>query len=164
MNQPGRHRLLQMGIAVGILLAAAVLACTAAGVFSPRRENPPGSQPEETAGIHFVRDDELYGRMVRVMARREAAVPDGTEPKDVHLQKLYDGALLCFAEAAVEVWPEMDTEPLTRSLLFEDEAEKAGYIALARELIGDVQIDKPEDITYWINKETLWELLSEDRR
>ena len=32
----------------------------------------------------------------------------------------------------------------------------------ARKLIGDRRIDKPEDITYWINKETLAGLLEQD--
>ena len=31
---------------------------------------------------------------------------------------------------------------------------------LARRLIGSVRIDKPEDITYWVNRETLSELLA----
>ena len=33
---------------------------------------------------------------------------------------------------------------------------------LARRLIGSVRIDKPEDITYWVNKDTLAELLQQD--
>ena len=33
---------------------------------------------------------------------------------------------------------------------------------LARRLIGSVRIDKPEDITSWVNKETLAELLQQD--
>ena len=35
---------------------------------------------------------------------------------------------------------------------------------LARRLIGSVWIDKPEDITYWVNKDTLAELLLQDGR
>jgi hypothetical protein len=30
--------------------------------------------------------------------------------------------------------------------------------------IGSVRIDKPEDITYWVNKDTLAELLRQDGR
>ena len=49
-------------------------------------------------------------------------------------------------------------------MLFEDDHEKAEFIELARRLIGSVRIDKPEDITYWVNKDTLAELLRQDGR
>lgn len=113
-------------------------------------------------GICFEHDDELRGRMVRVITRRAAAIPLLADPKNVYLQKLSDGALLCFAEAAKLVWPELDTGSLPRSLLFESEEERASFTELARKLIGNVRITKPEDITYWVNRETLSELLPKE--
>ena len=80
----------------------------------------------------------------------------------MYLQKLYDGTLLCFAEAAREVWPELDSGFLSDTRLFEDDNEKAEFMELARRLIGSVRIDKPDDITYWVNKDTLAELLRQD--
>ena len=98
------------------------------------------------------------------MTRRAAEIPNPVEPQDVYLQKLYDGTLLCFAEAAREVWPELDSGFLSDTMLFEDDKEKAEFMELARRLIGSVRIDKPEDITYGVNKDTLAELLRQDGR
>ena len=47
-------------------------------------------------------------------------------------------------------------------MLFEDDNEKAEFMELARRLVGSVRIDKPEDITYWVNKDTLAELLRQE--
>jgi hypothetical protein len=49
-------------------------------------------------------------------------------------------------------------------MLNEADIEKAEFMELARRLIGSVRIDKPEDITYWVNKDTLAELLRQDGR
>ena len=149
-----------------VLLLAVLLICAAAGIFPGRQKTPQpaADQPLQTAdGIIFEQCDELRGRMLRVMARRkeETCVPEDQEA--LCLQKLYDGALLCFAEAARRVWPEGDTGSLSGCLLFNDEVEKAEFMEKAIRLIGDRRIDKPEDITYWINKETLTGLLEQDR-
>lgn len=153
-------------IGVFVLLLAVLLICAAAGIF-PRRQKTPqpaADQQLQTAdGIRFEQSDELRGRMLRVMARRkeETSVPEGQEA--IFLQKLYDSALLCFAEAARRVWPELDAGSLSGCLFFQDEAEQAEFMKKAGRLIGDRRIDKPEDITYWINKETLAGLLEQDR-
>lgn len=144
------------------LLAAVLLICNVAGIFPGRQKHsePPADLPLQTAdGISFEQSDELRGRMLRVMARRkdETRVPEGQEA--ICLQKLYDGALLCFAEAARRVWPEVDAGSLSGCLFFQDEAEQAEFMEKAGRLIGDRRMDKPEDITYWINKETLAGLL-----
>ena len=149
-----------------VLLLAVVLICAAAGIFPGRQKTTQlaADQPLQTAdGIRFEQSDELRGRMLRVMAKRkeETCIPEGQEA--ICLQKLYDGALLCFAEAAGRVWPEVDTGSLPGCLFYEDEAEKAEFMEQARKLIGDRYIDKPEDITYWINKETLAGMLEQDR-
>ena len=39
--------------------------------------------------------------------------------------------------------------------MFETWDERERYTRLAAELIGNTVIDKPEDLTYWLNKETL---------
>ena len=114
--------------------------------------------PRAAGGVHFARDDELRARMVRVMARREAEPPAARDDQELRLLKLYDGALLCFAEAARDVWPDLDISALERCSAFEDEGERREYRDLAAHLIGSVLIDKPEDITYWVNRETLQDL------
>ena len=149
-----------------MLLGAAILICVAAGFF-PGRQKPPETdadlQLRIADGIRFEPSDELRGRMLRVMARRAAETSIPEDGEAIYLQKLYDGTLLCFAEAAKQVWPELDTGSLSGCLLFEDEAERAKFMEQAARLIGEPCIDKPEDITYWINKETLAWLLEQDR-
>ena len=149
---------------VFVVLAAAVLICAAAGIFLGRQKTPQpvaDLRPGTSNGISFEQSDELRGRMLRVMARRkeETCVPEDQEA--LCLQKLYDGALLCFAEAARRVWPELDAGSLSGCLFFQDESEQAEFIEQAIRLIGDRRVDKPEDITYWINKETLAGLLQD---
>ena len=152
-----------IGITVILLLTAAIWICVTVGIFSGRPISPQSEssvhRQEDAEGICFENDDELRGRMTRVIMRRGAEAPNPEDPQDAYLQKLYDGTLLCFAEAARAVWPELDTGMLSERLLFEDDAEKNAFIKLVERLISGVRIDKPEDITYWINKETLAELL-----
>ena len=131
-----------------VIAAFIILAWIAVMVSASFRSNPPG-------GIRFMKDDELKARMIRVMARREAEPPAVKDGRELHLQKLYDGALVCFAEAARSVWPDLDVTPLERCHAFETERERTEYRELAARLIGNTVIDKPEDITYWLNKETL---------
>ena len=151
-------------IGVFVLLAAVLLICAAAGIFLGKQRAPQPAadlQLQTADGISFEQSDELRGRMLRVMARRkeETCVPEDQEA--LCLQKLYDGALLCFAEAARRVWPELDAGSLSGCLFFQDESEQAEFIEQAIRLIGDRRVDKPEDITYWINKETLAGLLQD---
>ena len=157
MKKLGRRRVWAICAAAALALLALLLICVAAGLL-------PGRQKLPANGIRFEHNDELRGRMLRVMARRAAETSFPEDGEALRLQKLYDGALLCFAEAAKRVWPELDTSSLLGCLLFSGEAEKAEYMSLAAGLIGNRCIDKPEDITYWINKETLDELLQQDRQ
>ena len=158
MKKLSRRQVRMIGIAAAVLLAAAILLCAAAGVLPGTRKPPEtAADPRRgtAEGIRFEHSDELRRRMLRVMARRAAETSVPADSEALRLQKLYDGALLCFAEAAGRVWPEVDTGSLSGCLLFADEAEKAEYMDRAGRLIGDRHIDKPEDITYWINRETL---------
>lgn len=168
MKRNNGIRRIVVGIACILVLMAVIWICVTAGGGSGRQESPqPDSavhHQERNDGISFEKDDELRGRMVRVMTRRAAEAPNPVEPQDAYLQKLYDGTILCFAEAAREVWPELDSGFLSDTMLFEDDKEKAEFMELARRLIGSVRIDKPEDITYWVNKDTLAELLRQDGR
>lgn len=59
------------------------------------------------------------------------------------------------AEAAKAMWPRMDIRPIERAAVFETWDEREKYTGLAAELIGNAVIDKPEDLTYWLNAETL---------
>ena len=163
MKRTNGFRWILTGIAGVLVLAAVIWLCVTAG-GGPGRPEPEAAveQQEGKGGIRFENDDELRGRMVRVMTRRAAEAPSPAAPQDVELQKLYDGTLLCFAEAAREVWPELDPGLLSGKLLFADDDEKAAFMALAGRLIGSVRIDKPEDITYWVNKDTLAELRRQD--
>ena len=160
MKKLGRRRTWTI---CAVAALALLLICVAAGLL-PGRQKRPETDAGAANGIRFEQNDELRGRILRVMARRAAETSFPESGEAFRLQKLYDGALLCFAEAAKRVWPELDTSSLLGCLLFSDEAEKAEYMNLAAGLIGNRCIDKPEDITYWINKETLDELLQQDRQ
>ena len=105
-------------------------------------------------GITIRKKTELRDRISRILERREAepfSAPD-------EAVKLYDGALFLFAEAAKALWPRMDIRPIERAAVFETWDEREKYTKLAAELIGNAVIDKPEDLTYWLNPETLAEL------
>lgn len=166
MKKPGKRLIWLITVTAALVLAAALLICFTAGIFPgrPPRETAKDPQQRTSNGIRFEQSDELRGRMIRVMARREAetTLPEGEEA--LRIQKLFDGALLCFAEAASQLWPELDSASLTACLLFNDEAEKGQFMELAARLIGVRTIDKPEDITYWINKETLAELMQQEEK
>ena len=49
----------------------------------------------------------------------------------------------------------MDIRPIERAAVFETWDQRERYTKLAAELIGNAVIDKPEDLSYWINPETL---------
>lgn len=107
-------------------------------------------------GITIKKKTELRDRLARILERRESEPPAEAD----EIAKLFDGALFVFAEAAKAVWPRMDIQPIERAAIFETWDEREKYTALAAALIGNAVIDKPEDLTYWLNRETLSELLS----
>ena len=55
------------------------------------------------------------------------------------------------AEKAKELWPRLDVQPAERSVLFETYDEREEYMRLARKRLGNAQIEKPEDFTYWLS-------------
>ncbi len=105
-------------------------------------------------GITIKKKTELRDRIARVLERREAEPP----ALDADLLKLYDGALCVFADAAKALWQRMDIRPIERAAVFETYDEREKYTALAAALIGNAVIAFPEDITYWLNPDTLKEL------
>ena len=111
-------------------------------------------------GIRMKKDKEIRDRLAKLLARREEEGEDGL-PGDARLAKLYDGALLYFAETAKELWPRMDIQPIERAARFETWDEREAFTSLAKRLIGNASVDKPEDLTYWLNPETLAALLEE---
>ena len=106
-------------------------------------------------GITIKKKPELRDRLVRVLERREAEPPAVLD----ETARLYDGALFLFAEAAKAIWPRMDIRPIERAAFFETWDEREQYTRRAAELIGNAVIDKPEDLSYWLNRETLEQLL-----
>ncbi len=117
-----------------------------------------GTPENVLIGITIEKDTEIKDRLVKIMTRREAETPAPSGEAEVSLQKLYDGAVLYFAEKAKEVWPRMDIRPIESSAMFETYDEREKYTGLAKKLIGNARITKPEDLTYYLNKETLAEL------
>ena len=82
-------------------------------------------------GITIKKKTELRDRLTRVFERREA------EPlsADSETTKLYDGALLLFADAAKAVWPRMDIRPAERAAVFETWDEREMYTKRAAALV-----------------------------
>ena len=110
-------------------------------------------------GITIKKKTELRDRIAKILERREAeppALPDETA-------KLYDGALFLFAEAAKALWPRMDIRPIERAAVFGTWDEREKYTKLAARLIGNAVIDKPEDLTYFLDPERLAELRKEKK-
>ena len=52
----------------------------------------------------------------------------------------------------------MDIRPIERSALFETYDEREKFVDLAKRAIGNAVVDKPEDRTCWLSKETLGSL------
>ncbi len=102
---------------------------------------------EAPVGIKIKKKTELRDRLARVFERRESD-PPAADSADL---KKYDGALLVFAEAAKALWPRMDVRPVERAAVFETYDEREKYTSLASSKIGNAVIDKPEDITYWLD-------------
>ena len=110
-------------------------------------------------GITIKKNTELRDRIAKILEHREAeppALPDETA-------KLYDGALFLFAEAAKALWPRMDIRPIERAAVFGTWDEREKYTKLAARLIGNAVIDKPEDLTYFLDPERLAELRKEKK-
>ena len=108
-------------------------------------------------GVTIRKKTELRDRLAKILIRREeegaAAVSE-----DPFTLKLYDGALFLFAETAKALWPRMDIQPMERAAVYGTWDEREKFVALAKRLIGNAVVDKPEDFTYWLNPETLAEL------
>ncbi len=104
---------------------------------------------EAPVGIKIKKKTELRDRLARVFERRESD-PPAADPEDL---KTYDGALFVFADAAKALWPRIDIRPVERSAVFETYDEREKYTSLASSKIGNAVIDKPEDITYWLDFE-----------
>ncbi len=102
-------------------------------------------------GITIKKKTELRDRIARLLERREAE-PPALAPETL---RLLDGALFLFAEAAKALWPRMDVRPIERAAVFETWDQRERYTRLAAELIGNAVIDKPEDLSHWLNPETL---------
>lgn len=113
-------------------------------------------------GITIKKDTELRDRIAKVLDRRAAETPNKEE--DLFLKKLYDGALVYFAENAKALWPRMNIQPLEAALLYETYDAREEFTSLAARLIGNAVIDKPEDISYWLNKETLRALYEKSKK
>jgi|GEM_PF-897563 Uncharacterized conserved protein len=113
-------------------------------------------------GIRLKKDTEIRDRIAKVLARREETDFPAEGDRGGFSAKLYDGALFVFAEAAKALWPRMDIRPIERAAVFETYDERERFTSLAASLIGNAKIDKPEDVTYWLNRETL-DALAADR-
>ena len=123
-------------------------------------------------GISFKKKNELRDRLSRILERREAEGPqpeagpslpeEGSAEDLLFRQKLYDGALLYFAESAKTLWPRMDIRPIERAALFETYDERERFTLLAKRLIGNVSIEKPEDLSFHLSPEQLCERWREE--
>ena len=93
------------------------------------------------------KDDELLARIQKRIRRRNEATADNSPG-----QRLEDAALAYVIEAAKNTWP---SEELTmpQTLTYGEEETKAVH-----KILSGRHIDKPEDITYYVNAETLAEL------
>ena len=108
-------------------------------------------------GITLRKKTELRDRLSKILVRREEGGPVSVS-EDPFTVKLYDGALFLFAEEAKKLWPRMDVQPMERASVYETWDERESFVRLAKRLIGNAVIAKPEDMTYWLNPETLTEL------
>lgn len=114
-----------------------------------------GTPENVLIGLRIKKNKELRDRLTNIMEDRESAVITTEDEHDLFVQKLYDGAVLYFAESAKGIWPRMDIRPIERSAIFDTYDERELFTGLAKKIIGNAVIGKPEDLTYWLNKETL---------
>ena len=117
-----------------------------------------GTPDNVLTGITIKKDNEIRDRLTKIMESRAAESISSLSEDELYLQKLYDGAVLYFAETAKEVWPRMNIMPIENAVIYETYDEREQFTLKAKKLIGNKVIDKPEDLTYWLNKETLLEL------
>ena len=103
--------------------------------------------------ISLRKDNEIRDRILKLIERRAES---RNEPDD-DKQKLYDGALILFAEAAKELWPRMNILPLEQSLIYETYNEREEWVSRAKEKLGNLLITKPEDLTYSLSPEVLFQ-------
>ena len=121
-----------------------------------------GTPQNALIGIQIKKKKELQDRLIAIMAEREREAMNAENDQDPFIQKLYDGAVLYFAEAFKQIWPRMDIRPIERCACFDTYDERERFTALAKKIIGNAVIGKPEDMTYWLNKETLESRLPEN--
>ena len=114
-----------------------------------------GTPENVLIGVRIKKDKELRDRLISIMEERESESVSAKDEAELYRQKLYDGAVLYFAETAKEIWPRMSILPIERSLIYETYDERERFVLRAKKLIGNAEINKPEDLTYWLNKETL---------
>ena len=74
-----------------------------------------------------------------------------------------EGGIAAAVEAAKALWPRMDIRPIERAAVFGTWDEREKYTKLAARLIGNAVIDKPEDLTYFLDPERLAELRKEKK-
>ena len=98
-------------------------------------------------GLKIKKKTELRDRISKILGQRETDPPRLAEDD----MRLFDGALFVFAEAAKAIWPRMDIRSIERSAEFETYDEREKYTSQAALLIGNAVIDKPEDLTYWLD-------------
>ena len=98
-------------------------------------------------GVKLKKKTELRDRISRILQRRESD-PPALCGEDA---ALYDGALFVFAAAAKALFPRMDITPLERSAVFETYDDREKYTDGAARIIGNAVIDKPEDLTWWLD-------------
>ena len=149
----------------------------------PARKYILENSKDAPVGITIKKNTELRDRLLKLLEAREAegntatemhtenADKDTTDGVDknttesvnnaLFTQKLYDGALFLAAEKAKELWPRMDIRPIERAAIYETYDEREKFTNLAKKLLGNVVFDKPEDFTYYLNKETLMTLYKE---
>ena len=101
-------------------------------------------------GIEMKKDPEIRDRIAKRIEERAQAEVNKDET-----QKLLDGALLYFAEKAKEKWPRMNLMPLEAVLFYETYDEREAYVEKAAAKIGNVTVDKVEDLTYYLSTDYL---------
>lgn len=99
-------------------------------------------------GTTIKKDPELRDRIRKRIEERAQLSAENTE-----MQKVLDGALLYLAQTAKELWPRMNILPLEMVLLYETYDEREAYVKKAAGKIGNVTLDKVEDITYYLSED-----------
>ena len=103
--------------------------------------------------ISFKKDNEIRDRILKLIeCRAEQRNHENDDDR-----KLYDGALVWIAESAKEVWPRMNILPLEQSLIYETYDERETWVQRAKEKLGNLSVTKPEDLTYILSVDSLFE-------